>query len=301
MVKVCAPLQVVKALGKTYFNILSPNGFTVERSLYRKVKKQLGARSYSQLLQTGLHTDPAYTLRKPFQKKFRASLLLLPDRSSGYKPILWTTMHLRTSMTNVGICWLSWAIFLERHGQRHWEADLKINHGMLWIKYLLNVPSRQSFCKRILERSFKTAMIKSFSIRKKIWIVLHKQCGNRSLTSRMSHPHNFARLLWYFTHQRTWKSITVIQFLVKSYSKSPHSSLGFHTPDEVSQAPAENFTPDIKEHRKMAHLYNCYPRLILGSRLCSKYFENTFLEKGLRRDDPQACLLCPIKRQLKKR
>lgn len=81
------------------------------------------------------------------------------------------------------------------------------------------------------------------------------------------------KLFRYFSHNQTRRWVDIIQQLIEGYNRSPHRSLSFHRPNEITQENTGKFRSISKKVRKWRICLRYFQRYLLNWTFCANKFE----------------------------
>ncbi len=253
----CTSKQLAKVLKKIYFDPKNPGSFGGVVPLHRQARKETDCRLSELFVKKWLSNIPAYSLHKPAAKKFprlhyvadgpydqfQADLLdfgALVKYNDGYRYLL---------------------VVIDIFTRRAWVEPLKSKSANEVLKAIEAVFGR---CERLPHKfqtdrgtEFVNAKLQKLLEAKGItWLATQNQEIKCAQAERLNQTIG-RRLHRYFTYKQTRRWTDVIQDMISSYNASPHRSLKFHAPNDVTDA---NFV-EYQNLPKLEYLARRLPRI----------------------------------------
>lgn len=225
-------MTTLRILHSIYTNLDNPGSFSSPKNLYRSAKKRIPKLKYQDVVDF-LQTQDSYTLHRAARSKFKRRKTIsrgilhqiqvdLIDVSK-YKQYNPNTTFLLTC-----ICVFSRKVWVEplanKSGKVVAKAFMKIFKRMSKRVSLVQSDNGVEFYNKHVRALFDSKGIKHFSTSSDTKSAVCERF-NRTLLSKIHK---------YFTKKKTWHYLNVLQRIVDTYNSTPHRSLNYLSPTEIT-------------------------------------------------------------------
>ena len=219
-------------LQKTFYKLSKAGAYSGPEKLYRVLKTH-GISKH--VIRKWLHNQDSYSLRKEPRHSFRKARVVVSGIDSQFDMDLGEVSNIADE--NGGVRYLLFVIDI--FSKYLWVQPLKNKTAKVVVNALKKILSKGRKCKKIRSDSgkeFNNNLMKTFLKNEGIYYFTTQNSNTKAnIVERVIKT--FKSIMYrYFTKQRTHRYIDVLQDMVDTYNGTPHRSLDFVAPKNVSKA-----------------------------------------------------------------